>query len=161
MKEIGMLTYIENEEEYIAHRDKIKTGDIIAFSGTGFISRVIRKFTGQTYSHVGIAWVVSGRVFIVEALDGRGVVMRPLSIIFPFYRIESRSDFTELHEEYMLSKIGKAYSYFDAVLAGLGIKSKSSDVYQCAEFIADVYGIRDEVSQFTPGELVLYFLRKD
>jgi virulence-associated protein VapD len=161
MEGISMLTYIENEEDYAANRDKIKTGDIIAFSGTGFFGRLIRRFTGQTYSHVGIAWVISGRVFIVEALDGRGVVMRPLSITLPFYRIESKSDFTEIHEEYMLSKVGKAYSYIDAILAGLGIKPKSSDVYQCAEFIADVYGIRDEVPQFTPGELVLHFLRKD
>jgi hypothetical protein len=154
-----MLEYIESKEQYERKRSDIKNGDIIAFSGVGIIGKIIRMFTGETYSHVGIAWVVGNRIFIVEALDGRGVVMRPLSEITPFYHLQNTKEFTDATETYMLSKIGMKYGYFDVLLAGLGLKSKPNDSYQCAEFVADVFGILDEFKSYTPGKLVNYFLK--
>lgn len=43
--------------KYNAVRDSIKTGDLIAFSGTGFISSIIKLVTMSEISHVGIAIV--------------------------------------------------------------------------------------------------------
>ena len=39
---------------YCQHRDAIKTGDVIAFSGNSLVSRLIKWKTGSPYSHVGI-----------------------------------------------------------------------------------------------------------
>jgi hypothetical protein len=154
-----MLEFVETKEQYDRKRSDIKSGDIIAFSGSGIFSKLIRRFTGETYSHVGIAWIVGSRIFIVEALDGRGVVMRPLSEITPFYHLQNKIEFTDAIESSMLSKIGMKYGYFDVILAGLGLKSKPNDSYQCAEFVADVFGILDEFKSYTPGKLVNYFLK--
>jgi hypothetical protein len=154
-----MLEYVENREQFDHKRSDIHSGDIIAFSGLGIIGKLIRMFTGETYSHVGIAWVVGSRIFIVEALDGRGVVMRPLSEVTPFYHLQNKIEFTDAVESYMLTKIGMKYGYFDVILAGLGLKSKPNDAYQCAEFVADVFGILDEFKSYTPGKLVNFFLK--
>ena len=43
--------------KYNAVRDEIKTGDLIAFSGRGFISSIIKLVTMSQISHVGIAIV--------------------------------------------------------------------------------------------------------
>jgi len=48
---------MNNLSKYIAARDSIRTGDLLAFSGKGFTSRLIRFVTGSIYSHVGLAIV--------------------------------------------------------------------------------------------------------
>lgn len=40
--------------EYDSRRDKIKTGDIVLFSGEGRISTGIKWFTKSRWSHVGM-----------------------------------------------------------------------------------------------------------
>ncbi len=52
---------------YADVRHKISSGDLLAWSGKGLYGRIIRHWTGETFSHVGIAWVVSGRLFAIEA----------------------------------------------------------------------------------------------
>lgn len=42
---------MKNYDEY---RPKIKTGDVIAFSGNSLVSKIIKWKTGSPYSHVGI-----------------------------------------------------------------------------------------------------------
>lgn len=39
---------------YTPHRNQMKTGDLIIFSGTSFVSEVIRWKTNSPYSHVGM-----------------------------------------------------------------------------------------------------------
>jgi len=50
-------------------RPKLKTGDVIAFSGTGFISNMIKIFTRSDISHVGMVYAreEDGRVLIIES----------------------------------------------------------------------------------------------
>ena len=64
-------------------RVDIQSGDLLAWSGRSAIGRFIRSWTGGTASHVGVAWVVAGRVLVLEAREGRGVTVRPLSRALP------------------------------------------------------------------------------
>lgn len=57
-------------------RPLIKSGDVIAFSRRGPISRLIETVTDSDYSHVGIAWVISGRILLLEATFAHGVSHR-------------------------------------------------------------------------------------
>ena len=71
-------------KKYSEYRDQIKSGDLLAWSHRGFRSwhdfkvQAVRLFTQSEYSHVGIAWVVGGRVFVIEAVEPR-VRIFPLS----------------------------------------------------------------------------------
>lgn len=64
-------------------RKRIKNGDLLLFSGKRWWSRAIQRWTLSRYSHVGIAhWIKSDgveRLTVIEALEGVGIVVNPLS----------------------------------------------------------------------------------
>ena len=71
--------------EYAQIRSQIKTGDIIAIHGRGLfptLIRAVQKISGlgdlASITHVGVAWWIEGRLYIVE-MDGLYNVLRPLS----------------------------------------------------------------------------------
>jgi len=61
----------------------MKTGDCIAFSGSGLFSRAIQWVTKSPYSHVGLVVRLpqggEHEVFLLHAILGQGVVLLPLS----------------------------------------------------------------------------------
>ncbi len=69
---------------YSEARKLIKTGDILTFAGTWWMSRLIRLVTRQTVSHIGVAvWLnfngeSSKRLCMFEAMEGRDVRIVPL-----------------------------------------------------------------------------------
>ena len=64
----------------------IKDGDLICFAGTSYLSKAIRWYADDLYSHVAIAVNFKDRVFLLEAMDG-GIRFFPLDGI-----IESSED---------------------------------------------------------------------
>lgn len=68
---------------YEEARGAIETGDLLFFRGRLLHSRFIQIWTRSVYSHVGVAvWIEVGpirRLFVVEALEGKGVRLYPLS----------------------------------------------------------------------------------
>jgi hypothetical protein len=55
-----------------------RTGDLALFSGRRLWSRLIRLRSGSEWSHVGVFVEVEGQLWIVEALEGKGVrIVRP------------------------------------------------------------------------------------
>lgn len=56
----------------------IRDGDVLAFHRRGLWSALIRKWTESPISHVGFAFNLRGRVWVVEAQEGRGVQVVPL-----------------------------------------------------------------------------------
>lgn len=48
-------------EQYQKYRNKMNFGDVIAFSGNGFVSNIIKLRTWSNISHVGLIYDVSGR----------------------------------------------------------------------------------------------------
>ena len=144
-------------ENYTASRHLIKSGDLLAWSRTGFISRLVRAWTGSTYSHVGVAWVVAGRVFVLEALDGKGVVIRPLSNLLPVYHVDVGVIWTQERENFALKHVGESYSFLDAIRAGFGLQPKHKG-WQCVEYASAVIGY--EVDNHDPETLVNIALKK-
>ena len=105
-------------------RQLIKNGDILACTGNELFSKAIKFFTKSKYSHVGIAfWLktIEGfdyRLFILEAVDGAGVRIYPLSEALNEYG-SGNIDLYKLKNldgnlvlSYALDKIGKDYVTF-------------------------------------------------
>ena len=80
---------------YANIRQHIKSGDLLAWSHRApwWASlrdckiALVRLFTRSEYCHVGIAWVLGGRVFVIEAVKPE-VRIYPLSKLAPFYWVQ-------------------------------------------------------------------------
>ncbi len=130
--------------QYADVRPQIKTGDLLAWSHGGWRTwhdiqvSFVRIFTRSEFSHVGLAWVANGRVFILEAV-GSGVRIYPLSRELPFYWVPKPFRLSRNAVNFAFAHIGDAYSKFQAKLAGLGLLQKGDDdVWQCAEFVLSI-----------------------
>lgn len=66
---------------YTEARRELQTGDLIFCSGSYLFSRLIQKFTGSVWSHVGLIYRDEqlGRVFVLESETTIGVRLAPLS----------------------------------------------------------------------------------
>lgn len=108
--------------EYQEIRSKIKSGDVLAWSHRGWSSwhdikvQIVRMFTRSEYSHVGVAWVIGERVFVIEAVMPL-VRIYPLSKLGDFYHLGMEADWSHKAEEYALSHVGDEYSQLQAIKA--------------------------------------------
>lgn len=108
--------------KYDAARQQIKSGDLLAWSHRGLSSwydlqiQIVRMFTRSEYSHVGIAWVIGGRVFVIESVSG-GIRIFPLSRLTPFYLLQFEKPWSTEAEEYALAHIGDPYSKLECIRA--------------------------------------------
>jgi len=57
---------------------RLRPGDLFAFSGRGFWSRMIRLRTTSRMTHVGFAFRLQNRLAVIEARERRGVRLFPL-----------------------------------------------------------------------------------
>lgn len=137
-------------------RKIIRSGDLIAYSNNNFIGRIIRGWTGETFSHIGVAYIEDGRIYILEAQDGTGVCKRFLSEEEIFYLIKHNMDFTETEIRRAKLKIGDKYSYTDAILAGLGLGTVYSGSWQCAEYVSYIFDLN--IKAPTPGNIIDHIL---
>lgn len=128
--------------QYSDARPLIEIGDLFAFSHDGFSSRqdlesqAVRFFTRSEFSHVGVAWPVAGRVFILEAVVPL-VRIYPLSKLLPFYWIPMRKPLEPAAEELALSIIGEPYSKWEAIRGFFGA-ARANSKWQCAEYVQSV-----------------------
>ena len=129
---------------YTEARPEIRSGDLLAWSHErwgswyDFKVQMVRVFTRSVYCHVGIAWEIAGRVFVLEAVSA-GVRIFPLSRLLPFYWIPLRANWESEVEAWALRQVGAPYSQWQAVLAGLGLLKPGEDsIWQCAEYAAEV-----------------------
>lgn len=149
--------------EYKDIRSEIRSGDLLAWSHTSWKSwydikiQAVRLFTQSEYCHVGIAWVIGGRVFALEAVQPR-VRIFPLSKLTPFYWLPLNAPWAPKTEEYALSIIGESYSQEQAVAAFFKMLKAGEDAnWQCAEYVQTVLktdGI-DLGNVVTPNAIVL------
>lgn len=148
--------------KYSVVRPLIKSGDLLAWSHRqpwykswyDFKIAMVRAFTQSEYSHVGTAWVVSDRVFVIEAVVPK-VRIYPLSKTGEFYWIPLEAKITPDIENYMLSKVGEDYSQLQAMQAFFHLPSADS-LWECAELSRDYafqYGV-DLGNKATPTALV-------
>src|SRR5690242_11711754 len=65
-------------------RSEMRTGDLLLFSGTSLLSRLIEGVTVSTYSHVALVVNMDGRLLVFQA-DPGGVMVRPASKVVCLY----------------------------------------------------------------------------
>jgi hypothetical protein len=130
--------------KYLDHRHKIRSGDLLAWThrewGSWYDLQVqaVRFFTQSEYSHVGVAWVIAGRVFVIEAV-GAGVRIFPLSRLLPCYWVPLRACWTARAEEYAMAHVGEPYSKLQAVAGFLKLLKPGADHrWQCAELTLSI-----------------------
>lgn len=127
---------------YTTARPSIRSGDLIAQSHGSWLSwhgikvNMVRMFTRSTYSHVGIAWVVGGRVFILEAVKPK-LRIYPMSKIGDFYLLPMQARWGAAAEEVALEKVGVKYSELVAIKAFFS-QLEDGDVRECAAYVATV-----------------------
>jgi hypothetical protein len=158
------MIYLTKDNYHHNLRHDIRSGDLLAWKGTSWVGRFIRHWTGSDFSHVGIAWVFADRVFVLEAREFRGVQITPLSSALPCYWISTGIKWTPALEEAALDEVGQRYSFADAIRAGVGLKPRSANGWQCAEYaawllyLARLPDLTRQEADFTfcptPGELV-------
>jgi hypothetical protein len=123
-------------------RDTIKSGDILAWSHRSWGSfydlqvQAVRFATQSEYCHVGTAWVVAGRVFVIEAVTPK-VRIYPLSKLLPFYLIKLDGNWTMEAEEFALAQVGMDYSKLQAIESFFRLP-KADNLWQCAELTAAI-----------------------
>ena len=152
--------------DYSAVRDSIQSGDVVAFTHTGFGSlrdiqaQIVRIATRSEYSHVGIVWKIVNRLFLLEAVVPE-VRIFPLSNFEEFYLIPLNKKLSEKAENYALSRVGQKYSKLEAIKGYFGWNKRDS-YWQCAEFVSSVLK-ENEITitgKDTPTNIVRELLEK-
>lgn len=139
----------------------IQSGDLLIWSKntistiSNAVLELIRIATLSDYAHVGIAWKVSGRLFVIEATMP-SIHIAPVSALEEFYFLNMGIDFTSEAQDWLLSKVGLKYSIDDALRAMVGKTCEADDRWQCAELANKFYKSvgRDFGEAYTPGQLV-------
>lgn len=134
---------------YSQVRDKIKTGDMLLWSAKGgwgnrhdIETSIVKISTESQWTHVGVAWVDHGRVFVMD-LTTRGCAPRPLSKDAPFWWIPAPRELSEEALQYAFSRFGEmTYSKWQAVLGQLRKLTIGDDMLgQCSEFAIEVWRV--------------------
>lgn len=127
--------------KYADIRSQIKTGDILGWthkagwfkSWYDFKINCVRLFQRSKYSHVGIAVVLAGRVFVLESVTG-GIRLEPLSKFLPCDWAD-RPEWDEEQLERAMSVCGEPYSQIEAMLGALDATDDTNGKWQCSEFV--------------------------
>lgn len=148
--------------KYSTVRPAIKSGDVLAWSHRklrswyDFKIMLVRLFTMSEYSHVGLAVVMGGRVWVLEAVTPR-IRLVPLSNLLPCY-VVSGNKMTKEEINSALDWVGRGdveYSQIEAIKGYLGKNDRADGAVQCAELVNIILGLpcRD-----TPSATVAYML---
>ena len=155
------------KNDYYSYRRKIKSGDLLVWNkGAGNLLDtvslfLIKLFTLSEYVHVGIAWRVAGRLFVIEATMG-GVRITPLSKRAEFFHLPMGIKWLKSYDSFLLDKVGNSYSIMSVIKGYLGLYVNTKDAkWQCVELANSFYkytGI-DFNDIFTPAKLVTAILK--
>ena len=139
--------------QYQGAREKIRNGDILAFRGNRCFSWLIKFRTLSRVSHVGIAIWFNNRLCCLEAMEGSGVRLFPVSKFIDdgdwvdWYELYDESVSREQMVKYGLTCWGKRYAsiwqfirswsivcrrYFDKSLAA---PDTNQERFFCSEFV--------------------------
>lgn len=140
---------------YSRKRASMKAGDLIVFSGRGWISKLIKLSTWSNVSHVGVIRKVDndGRVEVMEStsLNGiSGVQVNRLSRRVAEYRghiwwlplnVVAREGFDEVaFWEFLWAQDGKPYDFVQAFKAGTLFRTRQNREAQfCSELVTGAF----------------------
>lgn len=145
---------------YSTYRQEIQSGDLLAWTSTSkqwpmaLAEKIIRLFTLSEYCHVGIAWVIGDRVFVIEAVNPK-VRIYPVSNDLPCYHVPMFIPWTDALLSFLLEKVGSEYSVVQAIQAYFG-KPRADKQWQCAELVNTFYQKAGVTlgDAWTPSEVV-------
>lgn len=133
--------------QYEEVRSKIKTGDMLLWRATkeGTLRNVIERWfvthgTASPYSHVGVAWVGGGRVWVME-ITTHGCAPRLLSSCGDFDWAPCPKELSEQSLLYAFDCFGVwTYSRVQAVLGALKRLTVGVDIKgQCSEYALAIW----------------------
>lgn len=146
---------------YEEYRNNIQSGDLLAWSHRKWDSlydfkiQVVRFATQSEYSHVAIAWCVSGRVFVIEAVEPM-VRIYPLSKLGDFYHIPIGAPWLTSTEEAAVGFVGSEYKQLEAIRLFFEDR-KPGTVSECAALALEIL-MQDGIylgDRATPDAVVL------
>lgn len=150
--------------KYAAIRNQIRSGDLIALTHTKWWSwrdlqiQAVRLFTESRFSHVGLAFVVGGRVWMIESVEPV-VRMIPLSNLEEgFYWAPSNTSMCDAEIEFALALVGKGrYSKWEAIKAYfIAVRAIAKGNWECAKLV--IYARRlsgvDLGNRATPSDVI-------
>ena len=129
---------------YWEARGQIESGDVILFRGRGPVAWLIRTLTHSLYDHAAIAWVIGGRVLVIEARMLGGVKVDPLSmrLVDDASWVATGIFFDELRLRTAIRDLGKPYSFGNCFRALAGLPGRRGG-FECAQLVAAVLGLPD------------------
>lgn len=158
---------LENIRDYSEIRPDIKTGDIIIFSTVKYksiyslLGFIVRFFTMSEYNHSGIAWVINGRCFLIEAQLPE-VKITPLSRMGSFYHIPLNEKVTQADIDYLVNRVGEKYSLLEAIKSYLTINNPNDNSWICVELVQYFLNrINIPVDNlYTPSDIVSFLIKQ-
>lgn len=124
--------------KYSQARHLLKSGDVLAWCGTGPISRLIAHVTGGQYTHVGIVWCDNNRIFVLQDKEWKGICLAAASEMpFPCDWIQTGLLWTEETRKLAFEHMGKRYDYLAALDVGFGLMPRSSQQV-CSLYVGDL-----------------------
>lgn len=125
-------------------RPQIQTGDLLAWSHYEWRTiydwqvQAVRIGTQSEYCHVGLAYVLSGRVMVLESVTPY-VRLIPLSNLLKdgAYWMPLETPMSDAEEAFAMSLIGRGqYSKLDAIAGQIdSLVIGANDQWQCAEYV--------------------------
>jgi hypothetical protein len=145
--------------------NRIRSGDLLAWSkgSDNIFSKtlvaLVKFVTRSKYGHVGIAWILGGRLVVVDASIPR-VRMIAIRDLDEFYHIPLKIRWNRQREAALMEHVGQPYSIMDCLRAFLGRVTEDDDHWQCAELCTDFYTKAGFELQdtYTPAKLVNAFV---
>lgn len=144
----------------MAKINDIQSGDLLIWSKdrnsklSNFLIKGIRFLTSSSYGHIAIAVWHNGELHFLEATNPR-VRLSVFQLNDDILHVKVGVTFTSESKEFLFSKIGLKYSFWDAVRGYLGLTLKRDDRYQCAEIANDFYELHGiDLLAYTPEKLI-------
>lgn len=138
----------------------IKNGDLLAWKNDGsMLGNLVSYVTRGVYTHVGIAWTLHNRAYVIDAYHRGGVRLRYLGDNLPVDIIHTEIKWTKQLEDDALSKLGRSYHYLGAAMLGFDI-TPAYDSEVCSLYAASILrkgGLeipKDKKIAITPQRLV-------
>lgn len=150
--------------KYSEFRANIKTGDLLAFSNTTWSSwhdfqvHVVRMATESEFSHVGIAYVVNDRVFVLEAVS-QGVVQTPISEYKTFFHASNPELLSQVALDFAFAKMGTPYESKILMVLNqiINLRLNRNSRLQCSEYVNGILCANKQwlTSTDTPTAIVM------
>ena len=146
---------------------RIKSGDIIAFSHgdfqtiKGWQTEGVRFIERSTYSHVAVAVVKDGKVYIYQAIEPETVCV-PLAGVGECFWLSCNFPWTQAAQDFAEARLGVKYSKLDAMRNYL-LPVRPDDCQECAAFAIAIHhrnGV-DLGDMARPDDVVKAALKQD